>query len=142
MAYKRRRTAESLPSDPAYQVVLRPLSELEKQEVQFIFAAKLPTGKKTGELDVPLGTFDVTDAALYAVQAAIVSWNLDDEDGKLLPVDAESFKDLASEDQQFILRRAVVGTVLEPFFQPAQAAASEAGALSGEDFPAPPSSPS
>lgn len=102
MPYKKPVVPEklTLPSDPAYWVRWKPA--LTYGELKTVtFAAARPAGPSTtpSSIEEDFDRGAVSDGMLCA---HILEWNLDDEQGNILPINAESLSILDEVDANFL----------------------------------------
>lgn len=89
----------TLPSDPHYFIMWRPKARYGEMKQATSKAVTVDT-RGNGEAD-----FNPTAYTEYAVLAHIESWNLDDAEGKPLPLEAESLNMLEEDDMNLLLSK-------------------------------------
>jgi len=117
MAYhKHANRRHELPSDPNYWVELRRLSLIDAQEINrdYMGDVKVTVGSTVNQ--IPMRDMNGAAGVLAILRAVVARWNIDDDDGSVLPINDATLKDLDPEDLEFVVHTAVKGTALEPTF--------------------------
>ena len=132
MAYhKHAHRRHELPSDPNYWVELRRLSLIDAQEINrdYMGDVKVTVGSKVNQ--IPMRDMNGAAGVLAILRAVVARWNIDDDDGTVLPINDATLKDLDPDDLEFIVHTAVKGTALEATFGKASISVVEVESADG-----------